>query len=1020
MGTTAEVVGVGIVGALLLGLSQRQKMVMEYGKLSDRKWQGSEYGGDVPRAYATIALQGSQIVWMENNELDEHIKHKKSGGKGGGGGQPAQDIYTYTASFILLIKEGKSAGVRSIRCQDKLLYNAGSDDIDTIIASNKKAKGWKFYDGSDDQLPDPRYEAEYGPGNVPAFRGFTCIAFYDFQLKDFGNSLQAAQFKIELVEEVGGGLRSYSVTSNAGITLNETATVTSASSGVFSLWIDPDDPRPEWGSIAKYREYRYRISDGQFLGSTQNQLVLTNPAVTDHNYPIGRASGYSWSYHFNAGRSVVSVVGIPDGGTMLEAVTLTPYTGENRVGFGAYPIDGLLYVFRQRADGSTYFETYSGASIESTGEILNANGTPYTRSIGNYEYHQDAGDIPIVEAGGAALWLLSANTAGARMYVAMREGANFVIRQNIVNSLSTNYASGSAADGVLTVPARDKIRTFIRTPVVDRAQRSLADIIIEEVSRSSLLGPTDIDVSLLTQSVRGFRISGGTIRAGLESLQTAFRFDVRPHGYQLQFVPRGLPAVKNIPWEHLAATNDTEIGDSLPYSREMDSQLPSKVTVTAISAEREYGATTQSSPGRPDTEAVNEEDLKLNIVMTDDETAQTAEIIEMARWLERREFDISLPPLYLDLEAADVINVQAKFGTFPLRLTDVGYGANGIVTGKATADSAGIYTSVAVGGQSPGAGESVPLAGPSLLVNLDIPVVDETLQNESGFAGAMIGYTDPWPGGVMVRSLDNGQTWSEVQGFPLGASLGYVRTSLPASPCTVIDQRSITIDWISGEPESITRDQMLLGMNYAAYGVDGRWEIVRFQNAILQADGSYKHSGFVRGDRGTEWTTGLHQPNDLFILLDDPDNLFISMAVGTIGAPGLYRAVTSGSDLDDASDVAFTYQGVNLRPLSPVYAKGARDGSGNFSGTFTRRSRLSSSWWTNGVQAPVGETTEAYEIDVISGATVKRTIAASSAAWAYSTADQTTDFGAPQSSITFRIYQLSGTVGRGYPLEVTL
>ena len=140
----------------------------------------------------------------------------------------------------------------------------------------------------------------------------------------------------------------------------------------------------------------------------------------------------------------------------------------------------------------------------------------------------------------------------------------------------------------------------------------------------------------------------------------------------------------------------------------------------------------------------------------------------------------------------------------------------------------------------------------------------------------------------------------------------------------------------------------------------------------------------------------------------------------SIGVPATYRGVTSGASIDSATDVAFTYQGVNLECLSPVAAKGSRDGSGNFSGSFTRRSRLSSSWWTNGVQAPVGESSESYEIDVMSGATVKRTLTASSPSFSYSAADQAADFGSAQPSITFRIYQLSASVGRGYPLEVTL
>ncbi|MNO23658.1 hypothetical protein D3C76_134630 [compost metagenome] len=453
--------------------------------------------------------------------------------------------------------------------------------------------------------------------------------------------------------------------------------------------------------------------------------------------------------------------------------------------------------------------------------------------------------------------------------------------------------------------------------------------------------------------------------------------------------------------------------------REMDTQLPQRVSITALSSTREYASTTQYAE-RLNTTAVNVEQRDIPLVLSDDEVAQMADKLLYLRWLERTDAELLLPPTYLGLEPADAVTVTVPYGTFELRLTEINYESDGRLICKAKPNNAAIYQSNAVGAEAPGPSGSIPLPGSSLFVPLDIPLVDETLQNEPGFVGVMTGYTDGWPGAVAVRSADGGQTWSDLQAFVGKAAVGYASGTLPASACTVIDQHSMSVDLLSGELESITRDQMIAGMNYAAYGTDGRWEIVRFQTAALQADGSYLLSGFVRGDRGTEWATGLHQAGDYFILLADPDNAFIGMAVASIGMPATYRGVTSGATIDSASDVPFTYQGVNLECLSPVSARGVRDGSGNFTGSFTRRSRLSSSWWTTGVPAPIGEVSQAYDVEVMSGATVKRTITSSTPDFNYSAADQSTDFGSTQAAITFRIYQRSETVGRGYPLEVTL
>ena len=63
---------------------------------------------------------------------------------------------------------------------------------------------------------------------------------------------------------------------------------------------------------------------------------------------------------------------------------------------------------------------------------------------------------------------------------------------------------------------------------------------------------------------------------------------------------------------------------------------------------------------------------------------------------------------------------------------------------------------------------------------------------------------------------------------------------------------------------------------------------------------------------------------------------------------------------------------------------------------------------------------ERYEVDILDGSIVKRTLAASTPAVTYSAADQTADFGAPQAAIDLRVYQLSAVFGRGTPREATL
>jgi hypothetical protein len=90
---------------------------------------------------------------------------------------------------------------------------------------------------------------------------------------------------------------------------------------------------------------------------------------------------------------------------------------------------------------------------------------------------------------------------------------------------------------------------------------------------------------------------------------------------------------------------------------------------------------------------------------------------------------------------------------------------------------------------------------------------------------------------------------------------------------------------------------------------------------------------------------------------------------------------------------------------------------------WTRRSRaLAADSW-GGLEVPLAEELEAYEVEIIDGATVKRLLSTDTTSVVYSAAQQTADWGtplAPGDTLDIRIFQLSALVGRGAPKTVTL
>ncbi|WP_448680024.1 phage tail protein [Pseudomonas nicosulfuronedens] len=965
--------------------------------------QDSAYGNQIPRFYGMVGTSGN-VIWLKGGKLDVTVKKKKSGGKGGSSSS-ATTTYSFFATFALSLGEGPIAGVRRIWCGDKLIYNAGSDDLETIIAGNRAAKGWKLYLGTDDQLPDPDIQADKGVDNTPAYRGLAYIKFKKFALKDYGDSLAGSQFKVEIVAtSTTVGLRRVEAQTNRqdSYTVAHVKSVNGyfrvsqragATDNTYNLDGERTGVTPAQFPIIPNPDTRYYVGyiDGDMVSVIPSLVDIASGAITRANDvsnsfianlpPTDRLYGCALNTSMTALLVITGPAGgsgdkwflIDHGGTILSNGTTSTPIDDSAIGFGN--VASYLYASAVLEDDLTHLWVAYGA-----GE----------------------GDV----------WVYSMEGGILHSVGRLSQGAGLV-------DWNFSKVSIMADSGFAVAFYDDNMCSFVRTDVVSLDPPTLASVIQSECSYSNLISPSDIDVSLMTGAVTGYKIVGGSIRDAIEPLRSAYMFDVRMHGYKLQFLPRGQASGGTIPWGDLAATDGEEIGDSLPYDREMDTQLPAKVSVKGISATREYADSTQTYE-RIGTFAVNTQTVDLGLVLSDDELSQIAEKICELAWQERQVFSFTLPPTYQDIEPGDIRTINAKFGTFELRFTEVSTGANGILECKATLNHAALYASNAAGAPAPGPDGEISLDGPSLWVPMDIPIVDETIQNTPGTGTAMTGYTEGWPGAVLVSSPDGGQTYSDIQAYVGRSTIGTCKTSLTENSGALVDQSTLQLNLMNGEISSITLEQMITGANYAAYGNDRRWEIVRFQNAALQSDGSYLVSGFVRGDKGTEWATGTHLVGDYFIPLDDPDNIFIGLPVESIGLERLYRAVTSGDDLDSASDQPFTYRGVNLKPLSGVYPQGVRNGSGDLTAAWTRRSRLSSTWWWTGIPAPIGETSESYEVDVMSGSTVKRTISSTTPSIIYTAAQQTTDFGSLQSSITLRIYQLSTTVGRGYPLEVTL
>jgi hypothetical protein len=139
------------------------------------------------------------------------------------------------------------------------------------------------------------------------------------------------------------------------------------------------------------------------------------------------------------------------------------------------------------------------------------------------------------------------------------------------------------------------------------------------------------------------------------------------------------------------------------------------------------------------------------------------------------------------------------------------------------------------------------------------------------------------------------------------------------------------------------------------------------------------------------------------------------VSLDVINLPGYYKNVTIGKTLVAAEQTAFTYMGVSLTPWSPVNLSATKSISTDaITIKWIRRTRFGGQW-VDRSEVPLNEATEIYEVDILNGAAVVRTLTSSSPSVIYSSANQIEDFGSVQSSVSVHIYQISAVVGRGFP-----
>ena len=396
--------------------------------------------------------------------------------------------------------------------------------------------------------------------------------------------------------------------------------------------------------------------------------------------------------------------------------------------------------------------------------------------------------------------------------------------------------------------------------------------------------------------------------------------------------------------------------------------------------------------------------------MSDSDAKVIADLSLYNSWVGRVLYNFILPIKYAELEPTDIINIQVGSQNNVMRIINTQFGDPGMMKVLAVKEDISAYDFYSQPGNTSNDLDVVNDVGDTTVSLLDLPAFPTDEESSGTLRYAVTGQESAWKGAALYRSDDDGANYQLVASFPSSSVIGVTTTILADGNIDYFDEANTVTVSITGigQLSGASELAVLNGANLAKIGS----EIIQFKNAALVSNGKYTLSGLLRGRLGTEWATASHTEGEEFVLLDN--NLAKeSLSNDVIGLSRKYKAVSVGKGLADTQSFDFTYNANSLKPFSPVHISGIRDGSGNLTISWLRRARVNGGWKDN-VDVPLDENEELYEVEIMNGSNVVRTISdIMSNSVNYSAADQTTDFGSAQSSVSVKIYQISSVVGRG-------
>lgn len=757
-----------MIGSAAGGIVMPPDLGTQYGpRLSDLKFEQSQYGSPIPITYGTVALQGS-VIWAK--DIKEVQTETDTGGKGG----PTQTTvnYSYYGSFAIALCEGPNKKVLRIWAglDKRLIYDGVTLEGGQV----------RFYPGSQTQMPDPLMEADKGVGMTPAYRGIAYAVFEDFPLAKDGNRLPLLTFEVS-TDQDGGTCGIDYVTvgtppNDGRLYANPPVKLGNMGVGKFAAWNRKGALTDNAGNIyilafdGSGQWYLKRVS---WISPIQEDL-LPLPGGFDHGRQsrmaydpnanqIGIINGTAFALVDCGNFAVVATSAFPLSKTdivfslnegqfrfMNEISQLFAtghahpddwgipvlYGGGELIECGSHGIAAVVYLLDAP---QTYLNGALLTNIEATfydpvrDRLVALTGGGFNGLTGYYDFTTGATVIPAVGGNVTRAYVVYSPMHDRVFYsnssgqIAVMNPANFSAESfadecvftggRLYYDETTPVQQNGFALQIVPLPGvRNRIaviQNYDQSDIyafaagVNGKGATLADVVADLSERA---GESRYDVTQLEKDiVDGYVIARQmTVQAAIQALRTVYYFDGVESQGVIRFVKRGGKFVTVIDDADLAAHDGgSEPPDPLATVRKMENELPRSVTVKYLLAATDYEQATKQTQ-RLIGAGGDEQTIEVPLVMSEGKAQEVAEVNLTAAWAERISYTFAISRKYSDLEPTDLVLVKRNL----MRLTSIKASPNGILECSALADESDFYNRDVVTGSPSSGGSGGLVSGP--------------------------------------------------------------------------------------------------------------------------------------------------------------------------------------------------------------------------------------------------------------------------------------------------------------------